>query len=70
MWKARCVGQWKVPDFCVSSGWRALHVDLVRCLNLVDGTAQTCCGDYDNVIAIIDVLDAYRTLVELSLIHI
>lgn len=65
MWKARCVGQWKVPGFCSSSGWRALHVDLVHCLTLVDGTAQTCCGDYDNVIAIVDVLDAYRTLVEM-----
>lgn len=35
---------------------------LVHCVTLVDGTAESCSGDYDNVIAIADVLDAYRTL--------
>lgn len=39
---------------------------MVRCLTLVDGTAQTGRGDYDNVIAIVDVLDAYRTLAEMA----
>lgn len=66
IWKARCVGQWKVPAFSASVGWRALHVDLVHCLSLVDGTAQTCCDDFDNVIAIVGVLDTYRTLVEVA----
>ncbi|CAM9592714.1 unnamed protein product [Scytosiphon promiscuus] len=65
IWKARCVEQWSVP-VTTSSAWRALHIDLVHCLSLVDGTAEPCRGDYDNVIAIVDVLDAYRTLAEMT----
>lgn len=65
IWKARCVGQWKVPP-TASCAWRALHVDLVHCLSLVDGTADSCGGCYDNVLAIVDVLDAYRTLGEMN----
>lgn len=66
IWKARCVGQWKVPAFLSSPGWRALHVELVRCLTLVDGSAQACGGAYDNVIAIVEVLDTFRTLAEMA----
>lgn len=57
--------QWNVPP-TTSSAWRALHIDLVHCLSLVDGTADTCGGCYDNVLAIVDVLDAYRTLAEMT----
>eukprot|EP00903_Cladosiphon_okamuranus_P014460 g13416.t1 len=65
IWKARCVRQWKVPT-TTSCAWRALHIDLVHCLSLVDGTADSCGGCYDNVIAIVDVLDAYRKLAEIT----
>lgn len=65
IWKARCVEQWNVP-VTTSSAWRALHIDLVHCLSLVDGTADACRGDYDNVIAVVDVLDNYRTLAEMT----
>ncbi|CAM9928382.1 unnamed protein product [Pylaiella littoralis] len=65
IWKARCVAQWNVPA-TTSSPWRDLHIDLVHSLSLVDGTAGTVGGDYDNVIAIVDVLDAYRTLAEMT----
>lgn len=65
IWKARCVRQWKVPP-TTSCAWRALHIDLVHCLSLVDGTAGACGGCYDNVLAIVDVLDAYRTLAEMT----
>lgn len=41
-------------------------MDLVHCVTLVDGTAESCRGDYDNVIAVADVLDAYRTLAEMA----
>lgn len=57
---------WKVPAFSSCPGWRTLHVDLVHCLTLVDGTAETFRGDHDNVMAIVDVLDAYRTLSEMA----
>lgn len=65
IWKARCVAQWNVPA-TTSSAWRDLHIDLVRSLSLVDGTAETVGGDYDNVIAIVDVLDGYRKLAEMT----
>lgn len=65
IWKARCVRQWKVPP-TTSCAWRALHINLVHCLSLVDGTAGTCGGCYDNVLAIVNVLDAYRTLAEMT----
>lgn len=65
IWKARCVGQWNIPVLTSCRGWRALHGDLVHCLTLVDGTAQNIYGDYDNVIAIVNVLDTYRTLAEI-----
>lgn len=59
--------QWKVPPSTTSCAWRALHIDLVHCLSLVDGTAAGACGGcYDNVLAIVDVLDAYRTLAEMT----
>lgn len=66
IWKARCVEQWNVPATAASCAWRALHIDLVHCLSLVDGTADGCGGCYDNVLAIVDVLDAYRTLAEMT----
>lgn len=66
IWKARCVAQWNVPA-TTSSAWRALHIDLVHCLSVIDGTArESCGGDYDNVIAIVDVLDRYRSLAEMT----
>ncbi len=66
IWKARCVEQWNVPVTAASCAWRALHIDLVHCLSLIDGTAEGCSGCYDNVLAIVDVLDAYRTLAEMT----
>lgn len=65
IWKARCVAQWNVPA-TTSLAWRDLHIDLVHSLSLVDGTAETVGGDYDNVIAIVDVLDGYRSLAEMT----
>lgn len=64
IWKAICVRQWKVPAFPSSHGWRSLHVDLVHCLTLVDGTLTH--GDYKNVIAIANALDVYGNLVEIA----
>lgn len=46
------------------SGWRALHADLVRSLLLVEGEGSSTNG-YHNVLVIVDVLDVYRTLVEM-----
>ncbi|CAB1098238.1 unnamed protein product [Ectocarpus sp. CCAP 1310/34] len=68
IWKARCVEQWKVPPNTTCHAWRTLHIDLVHCLSLVDGTAEETCGggDYGNVVAIVQVLDAYRTLAEMT----
>ncbi|CAN0553897.1 unnamed protein product, partial [Ectocarpus sp. 12 AP-2014] len=68
IWKARCVEQWKVPPNTTCHAWRTLHIDLVHRLSLVDGTAEETCGggDYDNVVAIVQVLDAYRTLAEMT----
>lgn len=66
LWKARCVGQWKVPAIATFYGWRALHAELVRCLTVVNGTTQSPPHDYENVIAIVDVLDMYRSLAEIA----
>lgn len=50
----------------LSSGWRAFHIDLVRSIALVDGRGQGLPSDYNNVVVIVDVLDSYRTLVEMA----
>lgn len=58
---------WKVPTLPSSREWRALHTDFVRSLTLVNGTgSKACTSDYDNVMAIVDVLDVYRTLAEMA----
>lgn len=58
---------WKVPTLPSSREWRALHTDFVRSLALVNGTgSKACTSDYDNVMAIVDVLDVYRTLEEMA----
>lgn len=55
-----------MPALPSSRAWRSLHTDLVRSLTMVNGTAESCTSEYNNVIAIIDVLDVYRTLAEMA----